>query len=97
MPVRQVADDLLADRDRVVGELGLHVEVDRLFVVFDGFLDVAETNADIAHAVVQPDVGLILFGKLGNGLAVEVQRLPPLFLLLVATGLFLERFDAHAA
>src|SRR5690606_23478967 len=93
---RHVAYDLLADRDGVVGELGLDVQVDGLLVVPGRQIEVAETHTEVAHPVVQPDVGAVVRLELLDGPAVELQRLLPLLALLVPPRLLFESLDTHS-
>ena len=57
----RVAQDLVAERDGVVEEPAVRVEVDRLLVVVDGVGDVALPEQQVADAVVQRDVELVAF------------------------------------
>ena len=87
VPRRQIANDLLADRDGVVGKLGVDVEVDGLLVLLDGGLDVAYARAEVAGPVVEADIRLLVAIQAGDRLYVQVERLAPLLFLLVAARL----------
>ena len=52
VPVGHVPDHLLADRDRVVVEVGLQIQIDRLLVVLDCVVQVAHPNEQVTDAIV---------------------------------------------
>jgi hypothetical protein len=93
-PAGRGAEDLVAERDGVVEESALGVEVDRLLVVLDRLRDVALTHHEIADPVVQGDVGVLLVAaQLPEQVDVDGERLVELLLLLQLSCFFLELRD----
>jgi len=93
---RNVADDLLADGDGVVGEVGLPVQVHSFLVVLDGRIQISDSHVEIPDAVVQADIDLLLAREFRERLVVLIEGFLPVLVLLVLAGLLLERLDAHS-
>ena len=94
--LRNIPNDLLADRDRVVGKVGLTVEVYGLLVVLDRLIQLTDPHIEIPNAVIQADVDLLLARQFRKRLVVLLEGLLPVLFLLVLARLSLERFDAHS-
>ena len=94
---RCVAQDLVAQRYRVVGEAVLRVAVDCLLVRHDAGGDVANLHVEIAEPVVDPKLGVDVARRLQllDDPLVLIDRLVPLALDLELPGLVFRSFDVQ--
>ena len=96
VPAGRVAKNLVAQRDSVIEEPAIRVEINRFFVVIDGIAHVATPQQQVPNAVVEGNVGFIdVLVQLRQNLRVSVERLVELFLLLVLERSLLELGDVR--
>ena len=88
---RRLTQDLGTDRDRIVEEAAFRILVDGLLVVIHRVADVAETQVEVTHTIIEPYVLVFRVGSffLVEDLDIQRKRLIELFLLLEFSGFFL--------
>ena len=98
MSIGEVSHHLLANGDSVVGEPRVHIEVYGPFIERHGLGGAPDLGRQVARPIEQCDIGCIIGRQLVDGLAVEIQGLPPLLVLFEAPSLFFQMFNtAHKA
>ena len=88
VPIREVAHHLLTDGDSIIGEASVHIVVHGPFIERHGLGGASDLGRQIPCAVEERDIGVVVGRQLVDGLAVEIQSLPPLLVLLEAPSLF---------
>ena len=89
----RVAEDLVAERDGVVEISAVGVKVDGLLVVVDGLVGLVKAQIEVADAVVDRDVAVLLAFRLSDDLEIDLERLVELLLLLEFGSLFFQLLD----
>ena len=90
---RSVAENLVAEGDGVIEITALGVEVDRLLVVVDCLVGLVQPQIEVADAVVDRDVAVLLTFCLSDDLKVDLERPIKLLLLLEFGSLFFQLLD----
>ena len=90
---RRVAEDLVAERDRVVEVAALGVEIDGLLVVVDGLIGLVQAQVEVANPVIDGNVPVVVPFGLFDYLKVDLESFIELLLLLEFGSLFFELVD----
>ena len=88
MSIGEVTHHLLTDGDSVVGEACAHIEIYGPLVERHGLGCLPDLGCQVAGSIEHGDIGGVVGRQLVDGLAVEIQGLPPLLVLLEAPSFF---------
>src|SRR3954471_24286888 len=90
VPLWGVAQDLVAERYGVVQVAAVGVEIDRLLVIVDGLVGLVEAQIEVAYAVINRDVAVLIVSTLLDYLEVDLQSAIELLFLLEFGSLFFQ-------
>ena len=98
VPIGEVSHHLLPNGDSVIGEPRIHIIVYGPLIERHGLGGTPDSGRQVAGPIEQCDIGRIVARQQVDGLAVEIQGLPPLLVLLEAPSPFFQIFNtAHKA